>query len=167
MYFDQLARNFSTQPGPIGEVRVRDRRFLPNIPPEQLQKVLQFLDANSKPGERLFVGPGDLRRAFANDVFVYHLLPWLTPATYFLEMNPFSANRPNSRLASDIASADWVVLNSAWDHPREHNLSSQNGPDEPNAVVRDHFELRGQIGPFRVYYRKSLSPSAAPKSSSG
>jgi hypothetical protein len=162
LYCEQLARNFSAPSGPVGEVRVRDRRFLPNIPPEQLQKVLQFLDANSQPGERLFVGPGDLRRAFANDVFIYHLLPWLTPATYFLEMNPFSANRANSRLASDVASADWLVLNSAWDHPREHNLSAQNGPDAPNAIVRDRFELRGQIGPFRVFHRKdAVRPAAA------
>jgi hypothetical protein len=157
LYFGQVARNFSTEPTARGEVRVRDRAFRPNVPPEQLQKVLHFVAENSKSGERLFVGPGDLRRAFANDLFIYHLLPWLTPSTYFLEMNPFSANRPNSRLASDVASADWLILNSAWDHPREDNLSTQNGPDAPNAVVREQFELRGQIGPYRVYYRKQIA----------
>jgi len=161
LYGEQVSRTFSTQPARLAEVRVRERRFLPNFPAVPLQHVLLFVEKNSQPGERLFVGTGDLRRTFANDTFVYHLLPWLTPATYFIEMNPLSANRPGSRLAADVASADWLVLNRAWDNSREPNLSTQNGSDEPNAVVREYFELQKQIGPLLVYRRKAALTAKA------
>ena len=65
--------------------------------------------------------------------------PWLEPASYFLEMNPFSANRPNSRLAADIATADWLLLDKRWDRPTEPNLSAHEGSDLPNQIVRDRF----------------------------
>jgi hypothetical protein len=155
LYREQVARTFSSIPARVMEVRVRERRFLTNFQPAPLQEALLFLEKHSRPGERLFVGTGDLRQTFANDTFIYHLLPWLTPATYFLEMNPLSANRPGSRLADDVASADWLVLNQAWDNPRESNLSGQHGSDAPNAVVRERFELRGQAGSFLVYHRKA------------
>ena len=34
-------------------------------------------------GERLLVGPSDLRRTWYSDAFFYYLFPELTPATYF------------------------------------------------------------------------------------
>lgn len=141
-------------------VTVRGREFPARSLGEEAQKVVSFLERQAAPGERLFVGTGDLRRSFANDTFIYHLLPWLPPATYFLEMNPLSANRPNSRLASDVASADWLVLNHAWDHPHEPNLSSQPGSDAPNEVVRTQFEMCGRTGPFEVYHRKRVTGAA-------
>jgi len=42
----------------------------------------------SKPGERLLVGPSDLRRTWYSDAFFYYLFPELTPATRFIEMDP-------------------------------------------------------------------------------
>ena len=111
-------------------------------------KLFEKLDRLSKPGERLFVGPADLRRTNSCDTFIYHLFPRLQPATYFLEMNPFSANRGGSRLAADVESADWLVLDMAWDTWREQNASGVNGPDAPNQAVRTHFNLIGQYGPF-------------------
>ena len=38
------------------------------------------------------------------------MFPELTPATYFIEMDPGLANAPGSRLADDLLSADWVIL---------------------------------------------------------
>lgn len=111
-------------------------------------KLLEKLDRLSKPGERLFVGPADLRRTNNCDTFIYHLFPALQPATYFLEMNPGSANREGSRLTTDIASADWLVLDMAWDNWPENNSLSVYGPDAPNEVVRSEFSLVGQYGPF-------------------
>ena len=140
-------------------VAVRDRQFPVRMLGTSSQKVVSFLEAQSVPGERLFVGTGDLRLTYVNDTFIYHLLPWLTPASYFLEMNPLSANRPNSRLASDVASADWLVLNHIWDNSREPNLSTQPGSDAPNEVVRTMFDLRGRTGTFEVYHRKASAPA--------
>ena len=112
--------------------------------------IVDDLQHFGKAGQRLFVGPGDLRRTNASDTFIYHLLPQFVPATYFLEMNPLSANRPGSRLATDIASADWLVLNRAWDDWDEPNASRQYGSDEANEVVRTQFERCARHGTFRA-----------------
>lgn len=119
-----------------------------------LSKMLDRLDALASPGERVFVGPADLRRTNANETFIYHLLPQLRPATYFLEMNPRSANRPNSRLGQDIASADWLVLSHRFDGWNEPNKSAELGSDQPMRVVKDQFELCGQYGGRDLYRRR-------------
>lgn len=108
----------------------------------------------ASPGQRLFVGPADLRRTNYNDTFLYHLLPELTPATYFLEMNPLSANRLGSRLSADILSADWLILDHQLDDWNEPNESSHFGPEAPNQVVETNFKLRARYGAYEVYRRK-------------
>jgi hypothetical protein len=118
--------------------------------------MLTELDKLSSPGQRLFVGPGDLRRTNFGDTYIYYLMPQLRPATYFLEMNPFSANALDSRLASDIKSADWLVLNRAWDYWHEANDSRQPGSDAPNVVVREEFEMIGEYGLYLLYRNKRL-----------
>jgi hypothetical protein len=117
--------------------------------------LLDRIERMAAPGDRLFVGPADLRRTNYNDTFLYHMLPQFRPATYFLEMNPGSANRPNSRLASDIRTADWLILNRAYDNWREPNSSSRNGSDEPNVVVRAEFTVCGEFGDYLLFRRKS------------
>jgi hypothetical protein len=72
-------------------------------------RLLDRIEKLSASGQSLFVGPADLRRTNCTDTFLYYMLPKLRPATYFLEMNPFSANRPGSRLAEDVEDADWLV----------------------------------------------------------
>ena len=132
-------------------------RSFPFRSPRQAQDVgmlLDRLDRLSASGERLFVGPGDLRRTNYNDTYIYHLMPKLAPATYFLEMNPLSANRPRSRLAADVESADWLVLNRSWDSWREANRSSEYGSNEPNAVIERDFEICGEFGGYLLFRRK-------------
>ena len=46
----------------------------------------------SKPGQRLFVGPVDLRKTPYSDAYLYYMLPDLVPATYYIEMDPGVAN---------------------------------------------------------------------------
>jgi hypothetical protein len=119
--------------------------------------VLADLDQMSKPGERLLVGPSDLRRTWYSDAFFYYLFPELTPATYFIEMDPGLANAPGSRLASEVASSDWVILTSFWDGWREPNSSMDYGSDVPNQVLRDNFcEVNSyQDGLVRLFHRCS------------
>jgi hypothetical protein len=119
--------------------------------------LFEKLETLSKPGERLFVGPGDLRRTNYSDTYIYHIFPKLRPASYFLEMNPFSANRPGSRLATDVASADWLVLNRAWDNWQEPNRSVENGEDTANQVVQTQFTQIGEYGPFLLFQHKPTS----------
>lgn len=119
-----------------------------------LTKVLDALDSQAAPGDRLFVGPADLRRTNYNDAFIYHLMmPRLVPATYFIELNPLSANRPGGRLASDIGGAQWLILNRAWDNWREPNASSAFGSNEANEVVRERFTKVVSADPYTLLRR--------------
>jgi hypothetical protein len=120
-------------------------------------RLFEKLETLSKPGERLFVGPGDLRRTNYSDTFIYHLFPKLRPASYFLEMNPFSANRPGSRLPTDVASAQWLILNRAWDNWQEPNRSVEFGDDAANKIVQSEFAQVGEYGPFVLFQRKPAS----------
>lgn len=126
-----------------------------------LQRLLDRLNELSTPGQRLFVGPQDLRRTNYCDTFIYHLMPQLRPATYFLEMNPFSANRPGSRLANDIQTADWIILNRDWDTWEETNRSGENGSNEPNTVIRRDFAFVGAYGPYGLFRRRG-NPAPEP-----
>ncbi|HVE18774.1 MAG TPA: hypothetical protein VNB52_06805, partial [Ilumatobacteraceae bacterium] len=117
--------------------------------------VIADLGKMSKPGERLLVGPSDLRRTWYSDAFFYYMFPELTPATYFIEMDPGLANAPGSRLASEVASSDWVILTGFWDGWREPNSSMDFGSDVPNKVLNDDFCEVGnyQSGLVRLYHR--------------
>ena len=128
---------------------------------QPLDRIVSFLEAHSTPGERLFVGPADLRRTNYSESYLYHLLPKLKPATYFLEMNPLSANRPDSRLASDVASADWLVLSNRFDDWPENNASAKFGSDAPNEVIRRQFTTVLVRPPFIVLRRSSAMQSGA------
>jgi hypothetical protein len=145
------------QTTPAGSVFLHQAgRSFPVGSPEtvvSIGRLLDELDRLSKPGERLFVGPADLRRTNYCDTFIYHLAPKLRPATYFLEMNPLSANRPGSRLASDVASADWLVLNRAWDVANEPNRSVEYGSTEPGDIVRERFLPAGRSGSYLLFRR--------------
>ncbi|HQZ34665.1 MAG TPA: hypothetical protein PK020_09570 [Ilumatobacteraceae bacterium] len=107
------------------------------------QAAIDDLDARSQPGQRLLVGPADLRRTIYNDVSFYALFPDLVPATYYIEMDPGLADQEGSGLAQDVASADWLILTNFWTGWYEPNASSNFGSDEPNQVVADDFCLVG------------------------
>lgn len=118
-------------------------------------EVTADLDRWSRPGERLLVGPVDLRQTAYSDAFFYYLFPDLEPATYFIEMDPGLANREGSRLADDVASADWLVLTRFWSQWIEPNDSIVFGSDVPNQIVEQRFCLRGsyQADLARIYER--------------
>jgi hypothetical protein len=85
------------------------------------------------------------------------MFPQLRPASYFLEMNPFSANRPHSRLAADVSNADWLILDRTMDQWSEPNRSAEFGDDAPNRVVLTEFELVGDFGAYGLFRRKAAS----------
>ena len=120
-----------------------------------LTRMLDWLEKASAPDEQLLVGPADLRRTNYCDTFIYYLIPKLRPHGYFLEMNPLSANRPASRLADDIMSSNWLVLDRAIDTWGEKNRSLEFQSDVPNQVVREKFQLLNEFGPYLVFHRKS------------
>jgi hypothetical protein len=130
---------------------------------DDADKLLTELERVSLPGQRLFVGPGDLRLTNYCDTYIYYMEPQLTPATYFLEMNPGSANAPNSRLSRDVASADWVILNRRWDFLNESNRSIHLGASDPNQTVRQDFDFWSQSGSFLLFRNKKLRNAIVPQ----
>jgi 4-amino-4-deoxy-L-arabinose transferase-like glycosyltransferase len=131
----------------VGDVRgalpvERDgRRFYlgDERPYRATRDVIATLDDLAAPGERLFVGPQDLRRTWYGDTFFYWMFPELDPATYYLEMDPGLANAEDSGLADDVAGADWVILTGFWNGWREPNSSMEYGSDAPNRVIEEQF----------------------------
>lgn len=121
----------------------------------QLRALIATADTYARPGMRLFIGPADLTRAKYNDTILYFLFPDLVPATYYLEMEPLTANRAGSRLASDIASADVLVLTSRWDGWDEPNESSLRGSEEPMRVVAERFRLVSREGEYALFVRRA------------
>ncbi len=156
-FVNAIARTLQTEDMTLPSVEIDGRSF--RTPTAEyaraLQALLSELDGVSVAGERLFVGPADLRRTNYCDTFIYYLIPKLEPASYFMVMNPLSANRPGSRLAADIQTADWLVLNKAWDNAQEPNRSSEYGSAKPNHVVQENFRLIGAYGSYSLFRRKS------------
>ncbi len=106
-------------------------------------EMIPDLEALSQPGDRLFVGPGDLSRTVYADTYVYWLFPELVPATYFIEMDPGLADAEGSGMAADIASADFEVLTNTWTGWSEPNGSADFGSPEHSQAVADNFCLVG------------------------
>ncbi len=100
----------------------------------------------AKPGDRLFVGPTDLRKTPYSDAYLYYLLPEYPPGTYFIEMDPGVANRAGSRMPSDLAGSQVAILSGVWNDWDEPNDARKFGSDESNQVLRRQFCLVKTFG---------------------
>jgi len=164
--YADLVRDSISSEEPRYEVSRRDRFFyLGDERPHLATKaVIADLDRLSRSGERLFVGPVDLRHTVYSDAFIYHLFPELLPATRFIEMDPGIANAADSPLADEVRSADWLILTRFWSGWIEPNDSVLFGPDEPNQVVEEGFCLRGsyQYDLVRLYQRCTTGDGIGP-----
>jgi hypothetical protein len=105
----------------------------------ELGQLLPVANEIAQPGDRLVVGPGDLRKTPLSEAFLYHLLPQTRPGTYYIEMDPGVANADDSQLADDLEHADLVILSRVWDDFDEPNGSRKLGPSKPNRVLRERF----------------------------
>jgi hypothetical protein len=108
----------------------------------------------SRPGQRLFVGPGNLRKTPYSDAYLYYELGDLVPATYYIEMDPGMANTAHSGLDRQLASADIVILSKIWDNWSEPNDSRKVGSDKPVRVLARDFCRVGTYGGLYELYRK-------------
>ena len=132
------------KPGGFEVSRDERRFFFGNEALRQAsQSAIDDLERLSTPGQRLLVGPADLSRTIYSDVAFYFMFPELTPATFYIEMDPGLADREGSSLASDVESADWVLLTNFWTGWFEPNASSIFGSDAPNQAVANNFCLVG------------------------
>jgi hypothetical protein len=146
-----------TNPAPVVYLR-RDDRVLPARSEHEIKAFFELgtaLDHLAQPGERLFIGPTDLSRTNYSDLHLYFLFPELVPASYFIELNPGSANQLGTRLTEDLKHAHWLLLSAEWDHWVEANSSREHGDSRPNQVVRTSFELIAQYGVWELYRRRA------------
>jgi hypothetical protein len=112
---------------------------------DAVNAMLTDIDRLTKPGQRLFVGTGDLRKTPYSEAFLYYLLPDLVPSTYFIEMDPGMANK-GDRLANDLAGSDVAILSSIRDDWDEPNDARVVGSDAANQVLHRDFCLAGSYG---------------------
>jgi hypothetical protein len=154
-----LADGRPSQPG--YPIRRKDRVFRVASATEarDAQAMVDAVERLNPPRRTLFVGPGDLRRTNYNDAFLYYLLDDLRPASYYMELNPQTANRRGSGLARDLSHADVLVLNRRWDHWRGPPAAQKLGPDGPNQVVRSRFCLRTSAGTYELLQRCRVTRS--------
>lgn len=161
-YSDYAAQTFGIR-SDAGTMERDGRRFLYGRPDAvtAVNALLPVVDDLTEPGDRLFVGTGDLRKTPYSEAFLYYLLPELEPATRYIEMDPGVANADDSGMAEEIASADVLILSSVRDDWVEPNDSRELGSDEPNQVVAREFCLVGSFGDglfgrglYEVYTRR-------------
>ena len=147
-YSDYSAQTFGVRQD-AGTMERGDRRFYYGRPDAvvAVNELLPLVDDLTDPGDRLFVGTGDLRKTPYSEAFLYYLLPELVPATRFIEMDPGVANADGSGMADDLASADVVVLSSIRDDWAEPNDSREFGSTESTEVLDEGF---CQVGSFGV-----------------
>ena len=100
----------------------------------------------AKPGDRLFVGPTDLRKTPYSDAYLYYLLPEYPPGTYYIEMDPGVANRRGSRMPSDLAHSQIAILSGVWNDWSEPNDARKFGSTESTKVLKRDFCLVKKFG---------------------
>jgi hypothetical protein len=129
--------------------------YVGNDPTEavDIRQLLRAADRAGRPGDRLIVGTGDLRRTPYVDSFLYYLLPEYEPGTYFIEMEPGITNRNGTRLTGELRRADVVILADRWLNWNEPNESMKPGDPGPNEVLRDEFCETGVFGGFHLLVR--------------
>jgi 4-amino-4-deoxy-L-arabinose transferase-like glycosyltransferase len=114
--------------------------------------VIAAADRISKPGQRLFVGPVNLRKTPYSDAYLYYMLADLVPATYYIEMDPGVANANGSRLPEDLESADVVILSAIWEDWSEPNDSRKVGSDGAEKVLaRDFCQVGTYLDLYQLY----------------
>ncbi|HEV3451293.1 MAG TPA: hypothetical protein VG869_08815 [Acidimicrobiia bacterium] len=148
-YADYAVQSFGNHRA-AGVVTNRGRSWYTAFPKPAVE-LLAATERASKPGQRLLVGPTDLRKTPYSEAFFYYLLPQLTPATRYVEMDPGVANAKHSGLADEVRRSDVLILSDQWVGWNEPNDSRRFGPNEPNVVVQDQFCLVGTFGPHPHY----------------
>lgn len=113
---------------------------------DAVNRLLPLVDELTEPGDKLFVGPGDLAKTPYSEAFLYYLLPDLEPATRYIEMDPGVANADDSGLTDELRDSDVVILSSIRDDWNEPNDSLLRGSEEPNRVLAEQFCLVESFG---------------------
>jgi len=118
-----------------------------------MAQLVEWVQGHTRPGQTLFIGPGDLARTPYNDNSVAVLLPTLRDAMHFPDMNPTVAVSHEPLLARDVASANVVILDRQLDQWNETNGSGQFGSQAANRIISRRFCPVAQFGLYEVLLR--------------
>jgi len=118
-----------------------------------IAQLITWIDDHTQPGQRLFVGPGDLSRTAYSDNSIAVLLPQLDVQMHFPDMNPSVARRHVAQLAADVNASDVLVLDRQIDQWSEPNISTGAGSQAANKAVERHFCPSAQFGLYEVLLR--------------
>ena len=119
-----------------------------------LEAILAQLGARAEAGQSVFVGPSDLSRAEYADTFLYFMLPELEPASFYTELNPGTADAPDSGLAEDLEGSDWLILTDRYRDFDAATTSVGPGSPEPNRVVDEDFRTVATAGSYELFQRR-------------
>ena len=123
----------------------------------KMQAVLGYVDLHTSPGQRIFVGPRDLRWAGSDDTWIYYLLPKLRPASFYLDLAPGDPNRAGSRLPRDLKRADILILESISSTTRRQFFPyARAGPVASNEIVARDFYAGFRAGPYSVWLTRRV-----------
>jgi hypothetical protein len=125
------------------------------------QDVIDAAAALAQDGDKLFVGPVNLRKTPYSDAYLYYMLPDLEPGTYYIEMDPGVANAEGSGLADDLAASDIVILSSIWDDWSEPNDSRKDGSAAAQEVLDRDFCMVGEYGGHYQLYQRCADRGVA------
>ena len=85
----------------------------------------------ARPGDKLFVGPTDLRKTPYSDAYLYYLLPEYPPGTYYIEMDPGVANADGLAACRRTSRTRQVaILSGVWNDWSEPNDSREGRQHE-------------------------------------
>lgn len=119
----------------------------------EAQRIVDRLDDELEPGQRLIVGPYDLSKTPYSDAFFYYLFPELVPGTRYIEMDPGIADADDSGLAEELERNDWLIQSDVWSGWDEPNDSRLAGSAEPGKVVERQYCPVLNAGKFRLLRR--------------
>ena len=131
-----------------------EKRLLPigDLAP-MAQAIVNDLQRASRLGNSVLVGPRDLGRTIYTDSYLLYFFPHLIWNQYYIEMAPGISDRVGSRMAADVAGADFLLLDSAYDKWVEPNASATRGSEEPLRVMEQRFCIMSEHGSFSLYRR--------------
>jgi hypothetical protein len=112
------------------------------------QAIVAAADRLARPGGTLFVGPQDLRTAGASDVFLYFLLPGLKPASYYMQVDPHTINKPSNGFVRELPRAEFLVLKATPPAP-----AAELGPPTANEIVAARYCPKATTPTYVLYQR--------------
>ncbi len=113
---------------------------------DSIERLLQSVERDVKPGSRVIVGNSDMRRVPYNDTFLYYLLPRFVPGTASMEFEPGLTNRAGTTLTREMQRADAFIASDRWLGWDEPNDAMKPGDPGPADVLHREFCLTQDFG---------------------